>query len=532
MKIHSAIFIFFYFILSSPTANAQTLQWVKDDSTFNSGSGVVLALPHSEMFVVDNCASDGFAVFKYDKNGNVIFQKNFPQHSVHSQLLAPDGNLLVSGSITDTLGFVSLIDTNGNQVWEASIAEPNYTLYPADLAVDTDGNSYFVASRGSFFNLSQDIALYKINTGGSLDWSRYFGDTTNYFGTGKIAITPGRKILIAFNEQDVASGSFVYFGYLQLLKYDSSGILAWHHEITDNSGGYDITMKVSDLSVATDESIYVCGNASSLDLGIQRDYPYVTKLDSAGNKIWLREIFDHGTILTGVYANYYAGALAEDGSYYAAGRDTLLQIVVVKFSSDSDVLWIMNQLPMYNTSSGTINNLVMDKGHLYAAGMLNDLSSYTDYLIIASNDAGVIQWTVRYNSQGNDYNDLASLALDEEDNVLVSGATHQTGAADFYTTTVKYSNFLSGIFSPSENYGHIKVFPNPAISNITISTASPSMKLSSLSITDEYGQEIEEIMMDHLLERQIDIHSLSPGIYFLHLVTEEKQSYTRKFVKQ
>ena len=71
------------FSLSIPyfnSADAQTLQWIKNDSSFNSGSGHVLALANNQMFVVANCDGGSFAVLKYDENGNVIFQKNFPGH--------------------------------------------------------------------------------------------------------------------------------------------------------------------------------------------------------------------------------------------------------------------------------------------------------------------------------------------------------------------------------------------------------------------------------------------------------------------
>src|SRR5438046_2252157 len=141
----------------------------------------------------------------------------------------------------------------------------------------------------------------------------------------------------------------------------------------------------------------------------------------------MKEIFDHGIILPGAYAYYLAGTLDEEGSYYAAGYDTLFHVVIVKFSTDGDVMWVMNHLPMYNTSSGSINNIKIHNGYLFAAGSLNSLANNTDYLVIASDLSSNIQWTARYNSQSNDYNYLASLAFDNDNNVLVSGITEKAG---------------------------------------------------------------------------------------------------------
>src|SRR5437870_3906336 len=118
--------IFFFALINSVVfVNAQTLEWVDDDSTFNSGSGYVLSLPHNKMFVVCNSAigpNKGFSVFKYDANGTAIFRKNFYDSSsfsywVSRQIADAEGNLFLAGNIVDSayhpFFFVSKIDTNG-----------------------------------------------------------------------------------------------------------------------------------------------------------------------------------------------------------------------------------------------------------------------------------------------------------------------------------------------------------------------------------------------------------------------------------
>jgi hypothetical protein len=324
-----------------------------------------------------------------------------------------------------------------------------------------------------------------------------------------------------------------YHGYLEVLKYDADGNLIWHQEITDDSNGDDIGFRIVDLSIDHTGNIFVCGNASALDLGMGRDYPFVAKLTSSGDKIWIKEIFDHGIILIGAYGNYLTGTLGEDGSYYAAGYDTLFQIVIVKFSTDGDVLWVKNQLPMYNTSSGSINNLKFLNGYLFAAGVLNDLAHYSDYLIIASDVDGNVQWTARYNSGINDNNYLASLAFDNNGNVLVSGYSSIPLTYTHVTTTLKYGNFLTGVDDPGKNNFAAQAFPNPSSDIITIGESSATFpKNSFINILDEYGRNIKSVVYSNKPGALIDIHDLTPGIYFYQIIDGEGKVFDGKFVKQ
>ena len=526
--------LFLTIINSVVIANAQTLLWRVDDSTFTSCSGNVLPLPHDEMFVVANsCVSGGeFSVFKYDENGNAIFRKTFDQRDVTNQLLDADGNLMVAGGTPDTVidAYVAKIDTNGNEVWEAPIIEPGYTFiyYQHDLAFDNSGNSYLASSLVYPDMYPHKIAIHKISNSGSLIWARYFGDTVNLLSLPKVKVTTDGKILIACQQQAMDNSS----GYLQLLEYDSSGNMIWHHEITDDSNGNGITMNVSDLSVSSDGSIYVCGNARILYIGPWKDYPYVVKLDSSGNKIWLKEIFGHGTIISTAYGHYYTGALGDDGSYYAAGHDTLFQIVVVKFSSDGDIMWVMNHLAMYDSSSGNLYTVKIHNGYLFAGGILADLANQDDYLVIASDQSGNIRWTARYNSQNNDNNDLASLDLDNDNNVLVSGRTTKGGTTDMYTTTIKYSNTVDGVPDVLKDDVSIRVFPNPASEDISILSGKPSIKIKSLVISDACGRKIKEVLWTDPFENHIDVRDFPSGIYFIRAKTEEGKLFSGKFVKQ
>src|SRR5205823_3536651 len=178
------------------------------------------------------------------------------------------------------------------------------------------------------------------------------------------------------------------------------------------------------------------------------------------------------------------------------------------------------------TSSGSINNIKIHNGYLFAAGSLNSLVNNTDYLMIASDLSSNVQWTARYNSQSNDYNDLASLAFDNDGNVLVSGRTEKAGTTDYYTTTIKYGHSANNTPSVSEDDVSFQVFPNPASDNINLLSSSPSTKINSMLIRDEWGRKIKEVVLIGTRENQIDIRDFPSGIYFLKIKTKDGKLFS------
>ena len=152
--------------------------------------------------------------------------------------------------------------------------------------------------------------------------------------------------------------------------------------------------------------------------------------------------------------------------------------------------------------------------------------------MIASDFSGTIQWTARYNSQSNDYNDLASLDFDNDHNVLVSGRTEKAGTNDQYTTTIKYSNSATGIPAISEDDISFQVFPNPSNEAISILSNSPSIKIKSIVISDECGRMIKETSCAGTMESHIVVREFASGIYFFRIKTEDGKLFNGKFVKQ
>ena len=113
---------------------------------------------------------------------------------------------------------------------------------------------------------------------------------------------------------------------------------------------------------------------------------------------------------------------------------------------------------------------------------------------------------------------------------LYSGKQIIFSVSPFYTYTATYESFPNGVSDITNRQNSVKVFPNPA--RETISIKYPDGKGSGggmVSVYDIHGR----LLMQQLLRqaaREIDIHSLSKGIYFL-IINSSGTTQMAKFVK-
>lgn len=95
-----------------------------------------------------------------------------------------------------------------------------------------------------------------------------------------------------------------------------------------------------------------------------------------------------------------------------------------------------------------------------------------------------------------------------------------------YRKFIIYENLLTSGLNMLTNHLKLKVFPNPANDRLYIETEN-TLKGHQLEITDITGKSI----ILSLDESVIDVSSLGRGIYFLKIISGEKQ-ITQKFIKE
>ncbi|MDJ0734087.1 MAG: SBBP repeat-containing protein [Nostocaceae cyanobacterium] len=308
-------------------------------------------------------------VGKYDSHGNEIWVRQVNLDGAFSTSgfglqVDNDGNVYLSGlgikenanpeifdfTVEDD-SWVTKFDSEGNQLWLTEL-DTFFFNESYDLAVDNDGNSYFVGwtqglvglnpafpqqeSDPSRLLLKYDAWLTKVNPDGSIAWIQQFGspdeglefawavDTDSH---GDIYVSGWTTGALGTQDKEFekSEGRDVF-----LAKFDQvAGDMVWAKQI--GSQGDDGNF-LADLVVDNQDKIYLTGYTNG-DLGDgnsdQSFNAWAGKFDTSGNNEWLRQFgvddkFDYATGID-VYADqvfvtgYSEGYLGINGAEAAGG---------------------------------------------------------------------------------------------------------------------------------------------------------------------------------------------------------------------
>jgi hypothetical protein len=96
-------------------------------------------------------------------------------------------------------------------------------------------------------------------------------------------------------------------------------------------------------------------------------------------------------------------------------------------------------------------------GDVYVATSTNMYTSQADFLLLKYNASGVLQWTVTYNSPGNNDDELEAITVDGSGNIIVAGYSRVFDANSSHSvlSTVKYSSAGSLLWAVQTRTGQI-----------------------------------------------------------------------------
>jgi hypothetical protein len=195
-------------------------------------------------------------------------------------------------------------------------------------------------------------------------------------------------------------------------------------------------------SIATDAAgnIYVAGY--SVGSGTSEDYVTI-KYNSSGVQQWVQRYNGPGNNDDNAYSMVVDGS----GNVYVTGGSNQggigLDYATIKYSSSGGQQWVAT----YNGPPGNHDDFanaiaIDDSENVYVTGWSNASGSDTeDYATLKYNSSGVQQWVQRYDGPGNSRDLVRSIAVDSSRNVYVTGssrigATNET--ADY--ATIKYNS--------------------------------------------------------------------------------------------
>ncbi len=402
------------------------------------------------------------------------------------------------------------LTVNSQSQFQRTIGGTNHDY--ANCIIQTTDGGYAVAGYTfSFSSGFEDMYIMKLNSSGSLQWARSVGGAGNDIANSVIQTTDGGFAI---------SGHTYPFGSIYpdicILKLDSSGSLLWSRTIS--RANYDIATSI----IQTAEGGFVITGFTATG-GVFTDEIYIVKLNAGGTYLWSKtyggsgdeiaysiiQTSDGGFAAAG-YSNSYGpfnvfnilktdsigilqwsrligetgtGSVAysiiqtSDGGFALAGGFTPTgtgnyDMYIVKLSSSGSIQWTRT---LGGTGDDNANSIIQttDAGFV-VAGYTNSFGAGNyDMYIVKLNSGGTLQWSRTVGGTGDDQ--TQSIIKTTDGGFAVAGYTTSFGAGanDFYI--VKFDaggNTCGNSTSPSSLTGISGTLSSPTP---TVMTQNPTV---------------------------------------------------------
>jgi hypothetical protein len=236
-----------------------------------------------------------------------------------------------------------------------------------------------------------------------------------------------------------ASGNVYVTGYswngsnydYATVKYDSLGGQVW---VRTYNGTGDSDDKAYDITLDGFGNIYVTGGSRGLGTG----YDYLTiKYDASGNPQWNNRYFPAGGNVDDVAK---AIAVNNSNNVYVTGKvqESSGNYGTIKYSSSGTLLWDRLYDGPVNGDDGAVDIAVDDFDNVYVTGYSQNTDQNYDYVTLRYNSDGSKSWERRYNGPGNGDDVANAITLFDSCNIYVTGYSTGIGTGHDYTT-IKYT---------------------------------------------------------------------------------------------
>lgn len=430
----------------------------------------------------------------------------------------PDGNVYVIGSTTNSSGidvFTTLsYSPDGTERWVARF-ENQYDSIAKDIAVDQAGNIY-VTGISATDSSYNDIVTVKYNNDGSELWSQRFDGPESLPDEGRhIALDAEGNVYTLGRIMSMTGGENCDW---VLIKYNGDGVLLWSQIYGEP--GADHWDQVNGLAVDNAGCPVVAG--TYFDTSAYYSC-VIVKYNSDGVQLW------DATCVVGTSSRPQGIALDSSGDIYIAGSSytaaTKSDCLVIKYSSDGQQQWIRE----YNGPGDHydyINDIAVDEyDNVFVTGDCNASAGDRDFVTICYNTAGDQEWIALHDAPG-DWNDdvSKSITLDQAGNVIVGGYSFKMGTSwDF--AVVKYISETGIVTGGTIGNTEVRVYPNPSSSVVSLEFHLDTAASCSATVYDIDGRAVESLFSGPLPQGVNIItwgaEGMPVGVYFLRLSTDE-----------
>lgn len=514
-----------------------------------------------------------------------------------------DGNIYATGSFTGTVDFdpgpgvytlsattgngffITKSTPTGNLIWAKAIYGNGFAD-SYSLALDSRGNVY---TTGWFsgtidfdpgpgvFNLqvggNPRIFMNKLNASGEFGWAKTFGGEVSS-GASITADSFGNIYTTGFysglTDFDPGPGVYMMPSFSTdefITKYDTLGNFIWAKHI----GGRNPTF-VKFIKTDAAGNIYTTGTfADTCDFdpgpGIYNLFPkgfqdtYISKLDSAGNFIWVKTFGGPGhtwpsSLVIDNLNNVYTTGEFDDSTDFDPGSAIFRlsskgedDVFVSKLDGSGNFLWA-KAFGGRNIDEG--NSIALDAlKNVYVVGNFRDtvdfdpgVGTYSmaslfagDVYISELDSSGNFIWAKQGGSTLDDAG--TCVAVGNGANIYVAGTFFGT-TANFGTNTlfntdpsgfskdffIARIDMVTGISNPTLSNLRVSIFPNPASKEFTIQFAD-KIKQVTISLFDLSGNLLYKKNSSQTQSVTLQTMNLPAGIYLVK-IEDQKSVITKK----
>ncbi len=362
-------------------------------------------------------------ILEIDTFGKIIQATKFSPAYLRDIKNSNDGKYIAGGKTRfglfgDEQSFVAKIDTNGNPIWYKVFRTSSGSITDRiNAVISTYDKGVVAVGIGERFDAQYgDVAVYKFDSLGNMEWKRFIGDAAYNEG---VAVLQTPTELIVFGTT-VDAGQRKFF----LIFMDEFGALKRtiaYSEINADLLGYDMAQ--------TSDRNYLL-------IGFYKNYSqttgdfYILKIDSSGNILWSRRF---GTLLNNEVPNSIT--ITSDSGFIVAGTGELRVgstlysgTFLVKFDKNGNFQW-SRLITNYTGLSEYINVLKSHRNTILLSTATNS-SSVSDIAIVELNDSGLI--------------DSCNLVIIKDSGlVFPSAPTMTVSVASNIDSTTPFFSFLS-----------------------------------------------------------------------------------------
>lgn len=260
--------------------------------------------------------------------------------------------------------------------------------------------------------------------------ARYNGPGNNYdFSNAIVVDNAGNVYVTGQSKPDTLQGSDDF----TTIKYNSGGTQQWAASYNGSGNGFDMPTAIS---IDNNGNVFVTGWSEGS--GTNSDYATI-KYNSAGVQQWVARYNgtanlddDAQALVLDASGNVYVTGLS-----YGAGSN--YDYVTIKYNNNGVQQWLARLNGAANIDDFAASLAVDNNGNVYVTGYIRGATTGYDFATIKYNTSGVQQWVMIYNGPANGDDYTTNMAIDSTGNVYVTGYSPGIGSGiDF--ATIKYTS--------------------------------------------------------------------------------------------